>query len=122
LMAVSLSAWAGGACCAGKSAAKTADGKIGGACCASKTAPTEGAAVASSEVMSAGPSPSEVKAQVNCPVMGVPASKSIYVDYNGKRVYFCCNACVSAFKADPEKYMKKLADEGVQVEDAPPAE
>ena len=52
-------------------------------------------------------------------MMGGPANKSIYVDHNGKRVYLCCNACVSAFKADPEKYMKKMADEGVQLEDTP---
>jgi len=57
--------------------------------------------------------------QTICPVMGNPINKDIYTDYKGKRVYFCCNACVGTFNKDPEKYMKKMADEGVKLEDAP---
>ena len=68
-------------------------------------APSEGAAVSHPQTM--------------CPVMNSAITKSKYVDYNGKRVYFCCGSCVKAFKADPEKYMKKLQDEGVTLEDAP---
>ncbi len=46
-----------------------------------------------------------------CPVMeGMPIDKNIYVDHDGKRVYFCCAGCVSAFEADPEKYMEKLTE------------
>jgi len=60
------------------------------------------------------------KAQDACPVMGGPVTKSQYADYNGKRVYFCCGGCVKTFNASPEKYIKKLQDDGIQLEDAPP--
>ena len=68
-----------------------------------------------------GPGESEAKAdsQTTCPVMGDEIDKSIYEDYQGKRVYFCCADCPKMFKADPEKYMKKMADEGVILDDAP---
>lgn len=59
------------------------------------------------------------KPQTQCPVMKGPINKQIYADYEGKRVYFCCNNCLSAFKKDPEKYMKVLRDSGVALEDAP---
>ena len=54
-------------------------------------------------------------AQKFCPVMGGPVNSDIYVDYQGRRVYFCCTACVDAFKQDPAKYLKKL-DEAEQKE------
>jgi YHS domain-containing protein len=57
--------------------------------------------------------------QTVCPVMGGEINKEVYADYNGKRVYFCCQDCLSTFKKDPEKYMKKLEDEGVTLENAP---
>ena len=51
--------------------------------------------------------------QTICPVMGNPISKnSIYVDYNGKRVYFCCGPCPSNFKKYPEAYLQRLASIG----------
>jgi YHS domain-containing protein len=40
--------------------------------------------------------------------MGNPINKEIYVDHNGRRVYFCCQMCVEQFKKEPEKYLKKL--------------
>ena len=57
--------------------------------------------------------------QKTCPVMGSPIDKSIFVDYKGKRVYFCCAGCPETFKQDPEKYLKVLADRGEAVEDVP---
>ena len=57
--------------------------------------------------------------QTTCPVMGRNISKNIHEDYKGKRVYFCCGGCPDTFKADPEKFMKKLADQGTILEDAP---
>jgi YHS domain-containing protein len=57
--------------------------------------------------------------QKTCPVMGNQIDKSVYVDYKGKRVYFCCAGCPETFKADPEKYLKVLADRGEAVEDVP---
>jgi YHS domain-containing protein len=46
-----------------------------------------------------------------CPVMqGETASEKYFVEYNGQKVYLCCKKCVRKFQADPEKYMKRLAD------------
>ncbi len=54
----------------------------------------------------------EVKAvaaeQTTCPVMGGPINKTIFVEYQGKKVYFCCAACPERFTADPAKYVAKL--------------
>ncbi len=46
--------------------------------------------------------------QTTCPVMGNPIDKNIFVEYQGKKVYFCCKACPDVFKADPAKYIAKL--------------
>lgn len=47
--------------------------------------------------------------QTTCPVMeGNPIDKNIFVEYKGKKVYFCCAACPDVFNKDPEKYIKKL--------------
>ena len=51
--------------------------------------------------------------QKTCPVMGGTINKDIYADYEGKRVYFCCDACIRTFKKDPAKYITKLEGEGV---------
>ena len=59
------------------------------------------------------------KAQTVCPVMDEPINKKFYADYKGKRVYFCCSMCPKMFAKDPEKYMKKLADHGIVLEDSP---
>lgn len=60
-----------------------------------------------------------VKVQTTCPVMGGNVNKDLYVDHEGKRVYFCCTACIAEFKKDPGKYVTKLQAEGVVLEDAP---
>jgi len=54
--------------------------------------------------------------QTTCPVMGGAIDKNRYVDYDGKRIYVCCNMCVKTVKADPVKYIKKLEAEGVTIE------
>ncbi len=47
--------------------------------------------------------------QKTCPVMeGNPINKNIFVEYEGKKVYFCCKACPEKFLADPNKYVAKL--------------
>lgn len=62
----------------------------------------------------AAPAPAEVEiAQKVCPVMGGAIDKDIHVDHQGRRVYFCCSACIDVFKQDPGKYLKKL-DEAQQ--------
>ena len=59
------------------------------------------------------------KPQTTCPVMGNPIDKTLFADYNGKRVYFCCPGCIDTFNADPEKYIKILEDAGVKLEETP---
>lgn len=57
--------------------------------------------------------------QTKCPVRGGDIDKQVYVDYKGKRIYFCCLGCDADFKKDPEKYMKKLEEQGVTLEPTP---
>jgi YHS domain-containing protein len=59
------------------------------------------------------------KPQTVCPVLAGNIDKNVYVDYQGKRIYFCCQGCDAEFKKDPEKYMKKLEEQGVTPEAAP---
>ena len=48
-------------------------------------------------------------APTTCPVSGKElAEKTVYVDHEGRRVYFCCEACPDKFTADPAKYFKVL--------------
>lgn len=59
------------------------------------------------------------KPQTICPVEGGKINKSVYTDYEGKRIYFCCSHCIDEFKKDPQKYLKKMEDEGVVPEKTP---
>lgn len=43
-----------------------------------------------------------------CPVMGNAIDKDVFVEYKGKKVYFCCPECKAKFNADPETYIAKL--------------
>jgi len=46
--------------------------------------------------------------QTTCPVSGGKIDKNVFVEYKGKKVYFCCADCKGKFLADPEKYLAKL--------------
>lgn len=47
--------------------------------------------------------------QTMCPVMtGNKINKDNFVEYKGKKVYFCCPGCDEKFMADPEKYITNL--------------
>ncbi|MEN8126995.1 MAG: efflux RND transporter periplasmic adaptor subunit [Planctomycetota bacterium] len=48
------------------------------------------------------------KEQTLCPIMGNPINKDVFVEYKGKKVYFCCGGCDEAFLKEPEKYLPKL--------------
>jgi len=61
----------------------------------------------------------KMEPQSTCPVSGDPINKEVYTDYQGKRVYFCCQACPPEFAKNPDKYMKVLADKGQEPEAAP---
>lgn len=57
--------------------------------------------------------------QETCPVMGGKIDRSVYTDYQGKRVYFCCPACISEFEKKPGEYIRKMEAAGVRLEAAP---
>jgi YHS domain-containing protein len=46
-------------------------------------------------------------AALKCPVSGKPAKKEASADYQGKKVYFCCEGCPAAFTKDPSKFAAK---------------
>jgi len=50
--------------------------------------------------------------QTVCPIMGKPIDKSIFTEYKGQKVYFCCAGCIETFKKEPEKYLSKLPQFG----------
>lgn len=62
-----------------------------------------------------------VKHQTICPVLGEAINKDLFVDYQGKRIYVCCNMCVQSVKADPEKYIRKMEAEGITLDKTPEA-
>lgn len=60
--------------------------------------------------------------QQSCPVLSGKLNKEIYADYEGKRVYFCCQQCKDSFAQDPVKYLNVLADRGEEAEAIPQEE
>ena len=48
--------------------------------------------------------------KAKCPVSGKAVKEGSFVEYKGKKVYFCCDNCPKAFKKDTEKFAAK-ADE-----------
>ncbi|MBP7049499.1 MAG: YHS domain-containing protein [Phycisphaerae bacterium] len=76
----------------------------------SKKQPTQEKPVAAGQASSAQPALETVAIeQKTCPVMeGNPINPDIFVEYKGKKVYFCCKGCPEKFLANPEKYLAKL--------------
>ncbi len=47
--------------------------------------------------------------QTTCPVSGKELDKKeIYTDYEGRRIYFCCEGCVATFNKDPQKFLSAM--------------
>lgn len=46
--------------------------------------------------------------QKTCPVTGEAINPAVFTEYQGKKVYFCCQGCVAKFEKDPEKYAAKI--------------
>ncbi len=58
-----------------------------------------------------------IAAQKSCPVMDEPLGgmgAPMKVNVNGKAVYICCAGCAKKLAAEPDKYLGKLAAQGVQ--------
>jgi YHS domain-containing protein len=58
----------------------------------------------------AGP-PASSPDQALCPVMGGKANPNIYADYQGQRVYFCCQGCPGLFQKDPGKHLNQRQEQ-----------
>lgn len=58
------------------------------------------------------------KKQTVCPVMGGAINTNIYVDHEGKRIYFCCGGCPAEFKKNPKKYIAQLEAANIVLDQA----
>ena len=59
--------------------------------------------------------------QKTCPVMGGDVNPHLFVDAAGKRIYVCCEGCISAIKENPAKYIAQLEKQGVVLDKTPAA-
>lgn len=57
--------------------------------------------------------------QTICPIMGGPINRQLFADYQGYRVYFCCAGCIDEFQRHPEKYVRQMQEQGIQLEMVP---
>lgn len=67
--------------------------------------------IAASAPVGAAETAADAKVQTHCPVSGEKLGsmgKSVKVKHGGRTVRLCCKPCVKKFKADPEKYLKKV--------------
>ncbi|MEE8576795.1 MAG: hypothetical protein V3T31_06030 [candidate division Zixibacteria bacterium] len=47
--------------------------------------------------------------QTACPVSGKELKeKAVFADFEGRRIYLCCEMCQAPFKKEPLKYLSKL--------------
>jgi YHS domain-containing protein len=56
-----------------------------------------------------------------CPVTKEPVDKKVFLDLEGKRIYFCCQPCIEEFKKTPDKYLDILDEMGAILEKTPAA-
>jgi YHS domain-containing protein len=64
---------------------------------------------------------SAAEPQKYCPITSEKIDKSVYLDHEGKRVYFCCAACKDAFLKDPKKHIQAMESKGIVLEKSPQA-
>jgi YHS domain-containing protein len=50
-----------------------------------------------------------------CPVSHEEADPEITYTYKGVTYALCCKKCLAKFKADPEKYIARLSDDGKSI-------
>ncbi|HOB73383.1 MAG TPA: YHS domain-containing protein [Phycisphaerae bacterium] len=72
--------------------------------CERKESPTTAPATQAAAVDTGG--------QTLCPVGGDKIDPAVFIEYKGKKVYFCCEGCDKIFEKNPEKYVKKLPQFG----------
>jgi YHS domain-containing protein len=62
------------------------------------------------------PVAAEKKVEPKCPISGKPINKDAAVDFDGGKVYMCCENCPAAFKKDEAKYAAKAHLQMVQTD------
>ena len=50
---------------------------------------------------------------------GKPVVRSVYGDYDGERLYFCCNESKKMFEAKRTEYLRKIREKGIILEKTP---
>ena len=55
-------------------------------------------------------------AQTTCPVMGGKITSTSFLDYEGQRIYFCCDGCESSLLKDPDKFFEQAAKDKIMFE------
>jgi len=49
--------------------------------------------------------------QALCPIMGAEIDRSLFTDYESRRVYVCCMGCIEAFHQHPDRFIKFLEED-----------
>jgi YHS domain-containing protein len=52
-------------------------------------------------------------------ISGKPIVRSVYGDYDGERLYFCCGESRKAFEANRQVYLQKIREKGIILEKTP---
>jgi YHS domain-containing protein len=50
-----------------------------------------------------------------CPVSAEDIDEDITYEYKGVTYALCCKSCLKKFKADPEKYISRLSEDGKSI-------
>jgi YHS domain-containing protein len=59
--------------------------------------------------------PTTETGQKTCPVMGKDVNVKIFTEYQGRKIYFCCEECKAEFAKNPKKYVKIVDAELKQI-------
>jgi len=59
------------------------------------------------------------KRQTHCPICSMEIDKRLFVDHEGKRIYFGCDSCPDLFRKSPKKYLRQLNAAGIVLADTP---
>lgn len=52
-------------------------------------------------------------------ISGKPVNRMVYTDYDGERLYFCCDESKKAVQKNPQWYLQKIREKGIALEKAP---
>lgn len=64
--------------------------------------------------------PASAGGQTLCPVMDDKIDLAVFIEHEGKKVFFCCKECIEEFRKEPAKYVAKLPQFGGKEQPAKP--